>query len=296
MAGTGLANELKETFKSGNMLTRLIYVNLIVFVAVKLIDVILFLFGANTGNNIFIQWLSVPADITQLLHKPWTIITYMFLHQGFLHVLFNLLWLFWFGRIFLEYLTGKQLLNIYLAGGISGAVLYILAFNTFPVFAPTIPISVALGASAAVYAIVIATAVYVPNYTVYLLFLGQVKLKYIAVAAVLLDVVQLTEGNAGGHIAHIGGAFFGYIYILFLRRGTDITKWLGIIIEKIMLLFKPRKMKVTYRRTETDLEYNARKNNDQKTIDGILEKIAKSGYDSLSKQEKDILFRQSRNN
>ncbi len=296
MTGTGIFDEIKETFKHGSMLTRLIYINLGVFLIVKIVDAFVGLFAIGT-ENVLIQWLAVPADLSILLYKPWTVFTYMFLHQGFIHILFNLLWLFWFGKIFLEYLTGKQLLNVYLLGGLAGAALYILSFNVFPAFSDAIPFSIALGASAAVLAIVVATAVYVPDYTVHLMFLGTVKLKYIALVSVILDIVFLMDGNAGGHIAHMGGALFGYFYIKQLRKGKDISKGFGKTLDSIFSLFKPKNnLKVTYKRGETDIDYKQRKNIQQKEVDKILEKIAKSGYDSLSKNEKDILFRQSKNN
>jgi len=294
MAGTGLIEEVKETFRKGSMLTRLIYVNLGVYLVVKVIDVIYYLFAIQ-GDNVLVQWLSVPADVHQLLMQPWSIFTYMFLHQQFLHILFNLLWFYWFGKIFLEYLTGKQLLNVYLLGGLAGAALYILAFNLFPGFREVLSGSYALGASASIIAIVVATAVYVPDYTVYLLFLGPVKLKYIALFSVLIDLVTIADGNAGGHIAHLGGALFGFMYISQFRKGRDISKGFSRFVDGFLRLFKKRsKMKVAYKRTETDIEYNARKKTEQHEIDAILEKIAKSGYESLSKKEKEILFSQSR--
>ncbi len=296
MTGTGIIEEIKKTFKEGSMLTRLIYINLGVFLVVKVFDAVFYLFGLGE-TNFLIEWLAVPADLTQLIYRPWTIFSYMFLHQGFIHLLFNVLWLFWLGKIFLEYLTGKQLLNVYLLGGLSGAFLYILSFNLFPAFADVIPYSYALGASAAVLAIVVATAVYVPDYTIYLMFLGPVKLKYIAIVSIALDVIFLTEGNAGGHIAHVGGAAFGYFYIRQLKQGKDISKGFGKTLDSVAGWFKPKSnLKVSYRRGETDIDYNSRKKTEQKTIDQILEKIAKSGYESLSKGEKEILFRQSRNN
>lgn len=295
MTGTGILEEIKETFKKGSMLTRLIYINLGVFLAVTVVKIFYFLFGISS-DNFLITWLSVPADVSQLIYKPWTIFSYMFLHEGFMHILFNLLWLYWLGKIFLEYLTGKQLLNVYLLGGLSGAALFILAFNVFPVFQNSIDFSYALGASAGVLAIVVAIAAYVPNYTIYLMFIGPVKLKYIALASVLLDLIFLTEGNAGGHIAHLGGAAFGYLYVSQLRKGKDISKGFGNTIDSVASWFKPKsKLKVTYKRGENDIDYNKRKNIQQKEIDKILEKIAKSGYESLTKIEKEILFRQSKN-
>lgn len=296
MVGNSLTEEIKQTFKEGSMLTRLIYVNLGVFLLVKIFTIIFFLFAID-GGNILVEWLSVPADLNQLLFKPWTIFTYMFLHEGFLHILFNLLWLFWFGKIFLEYLTGKQLLSVYLLGGLSGAALYILAFNTMPAFSNTLPFSSALGASAAVMGIVIATAVHIPNYTIYLMFLGPVKLKYIAIVSVMLDIILLLDGNAGGHIAHIGGAIFGYFYSTQLKKGNDISSGFSKMMSSAIRWINPKNnLKVSYRSNENDRDYNQRKNTEQKDIDIILEKIAKSGYESLSKKEKDILFHQSRNN
>ena len=287
-------NAFWSQFKQSNTLNKLIYVNLAVFVVVKAVDIVLMVAGAHEPNPV-VGFLAAYAGGHNLLTHPWGVVTYMFLHQGFLHILFNLLWLFWFGRIFSEYFTGRQLLNVYICGGIAGALLFILAFNVFDIFDASV--SMAIGASAAVYAIVLATAVYVPNYTVYVMFLGQVKIKWIALFCVISDIAMLESGNAGGHIAHIGGAIFGACYTLALRHGTDIAGWVGRIIDGVSGLFhrKP-KMKVSYRRSESDYDYNARKHNEQKEIDAILDKIAKSGYNGLTEDEKRTLFRNSRNN
>lgn len=287
-------NAFWSQFKQSNTLNKLIYVNLAVFVVVKAVDIVLMVAGAHEPNPV-VGFLAAYAGGHNLLTHPWGVVTYMFLHQGFMHILFNLLWLFWFGRIFSEYFTGRQLLNVYICGGIAGALLFILAFNAFDIFDASV--SMAIGASAAVYAIVLATAVYVPNYTVYVMFLGQVKIKWIALFCVISDIAMLESGNAGGHIAHIGGAIFGACYTLALRRGTDIAGWVGRIIDGVSGLFhrKP-KMKVSYRRSESDYDYNARKHNEQKEIDSILDKIAKSGYNGLTEDEKRTLFRNSRNN
>lgn len=291
-----ITEEIKQTFKEGSMLTRLIYINLGVFLFVKIFTILFFLFAIE-GNNFLVEWLSVPADLKQLIFKPWTIFSYMFLHEGFLHILFNLFWLFFFGKIFLEYLSGKQLLNVYLLGGLSGAALYILAYNAFPAFSEVLPFSTALGASAAVMAIALATTTYVPDYTIYVPFLGGIKIKYIALVFILLDIIGLPNGNAGGHIAHIGGAIFGYFYTTQLKKGNDISSGFSKTLDGFASWFKPKKnLKVSYRRSEDDKDYKQRKNGEQKDIDKILEKISKSGYESLSKKEKDILFRQSRNN
>lgn len=295
-----MASDVKRTisnlfsaYKNGNMLNKLIYINLAVFVLVKLVDIVGMLFNIDMVNPL-VSALSVYSGSRLGLTHPWGVATYMFLHQGFLHILFNLLWLFWFGRIFLEYFTDRQLLNVYLCGGLAGALAFILSYNVFPAFDATY--ASAMGASAAVYAIVLAIAVYVPNYTVYVMFLGQVNIKWIAALSVISDLALLDDGNAGGHIAHMGGAVFGVLYIVFLRKNVDIASWAGKIIDAIVTLFKPRpKMKVTYGRTETDYDYNKRKHDEQKKIDDILEKIAKSGYNGLSDEEKQVLFRNSRN-
>ena len=287
-------NDFWAQFKQSNILNKLIYINLAVFVVVKVADIVIMMIGVQEPNPV-VGFLAAYSDLHDLLRHPWGVVTYMFLHQGFLHILFNLLWLFWFGRIFREYFTGRQLLNVYICGGLAGALLYILSFNVFPVFDGVH--SMAIGASAAVYAIVLATAVYVPNYTVYVMFLGQVKIKWIAVFCIISDLAMLESGNAGGHIAHIGGAIFGACYTLALRRGTDISGWVGRITDGFTGLFKRKpKMKVSYKRAESDYDYNARKHNEQKEIDTILDKIAKSGYNGLSEDEKRTLFRNSRNN
>ena len=287
-------NNFWSQFKQSEMLNKLIYINLGVFVVVKAVDIVIMMLGIQEANPV-VGFLAAYSDWHDLLRHPWGVVTYMFLHQGFLHILFNLLWLFWFGRIFSEYFTGRQLVNVYIGGGLAGALLYILSFNVFPVFDGVH--SMAIGASAAVYAIVLATAVYVPNYTVYVMFLGQVRIKWIAVFCVISDLAMLESGNAGGHIAHIGGAIFGACYTLALRRGTDIAGWVGRLTDGFTGLFKRKpKMKVSYKRPESDYDYNARKHNEQKEIDAILDKIAKSGYNGLSEEEKRTLFRNSRNN
>jgi membrane associated rhomboid family serine protease len=290
-----IIDEIKDSFRRGSVLTRLIYVNLAVFVAVKLIQVLFFLFNIGEAGTLIIGWLAVPASFSELLSRPWTIFTYMFLHEGFLHILFNILWLYWLGRIFLEYLDGRKLLGVYILGGLAGAALYILAFNLFPAFEQVLPVSRALGASAGVLAVVISISVYVPNYTIYLLFLGPVKLKYIAAFMIVLDIISISGSNAGGHIAHLGGALFGWFFIRQYRKGRDITRGINDLLTRTSSLFKRRsKLKVEYRKTKTDYEYNKQKVMKQQHIDDILDKISKSGYESLTREEKEILFKVSK--
>jgi len=289
----GIADELKQSFKSGNTLIKLLYINIAVFLAVKIIGVIFFLLSAEQTFSIA-NWLAVPADFSNLILKPWTIFTYMFLHVDFFHILFNMLWLYWFGVLFLSYFDEKKLLSLYLTGGLAGAALYILAFNIFPAFSEVLPVSFALGASASVIAIVIAVSVYAPDHTIHLLFLGPVKLKYIALVTIAIDILSIASSNAGGHIAHLGGALYGYLFVQQYKKGKNINKGFDRFMDKLFSLFKPKpKFKVTYKRPMTDIEYNKEKIKKQKDVDQILDKIAKSGYDSLTKKEKEILFKNS---
>ncbi len=290
----GIADQIRETFKRGSSLIKLIYINAGVFFLIKIIQVLAFLFGFSGISGIFVHWLSVPAELGTLVTRPWTLITYMFLHESFWHILFNLLWLYVFGRIFLMYLNEKKLLSVYLVGGLSGAAIYIISYNIFPAFQEVVSLSFALGASASVMAIVIAISVYVPNYSINLLLLGPVKLKYIAIFTIVLDVLSIPSSNSGGHIAHLGGALFGYIYIAQYRRGKIITKGFDRFMDDLFAMFKPKpKFKVTHKqhRPKTDIEYNKEKAKRQEKINKILEKISKRGYESLTKEEKEILFR-----
>lgn len=287
-----IVDEIKDSFKHGTALTRLIYINIGVFLALHIVMVFLYLFSAEDKIPLLVEYLAVPADLTTLLHRPWSLFTYMFLHKDFFHILFNLLWLYWFGQIFLSYLDEKRLLNLYILGGISGGALYILSYNLVPVLLEQAPMSIAMGASAAVMAIVIATATYAPNHEIHLMFIGPVRIIWVALVGFILSSIVDFSMNTGGKIAHIGGALFGYLFILRYKQGKDITRWFSVIMDAIFSLFKrKKKMKVTYKRTGNDFEYNAVKKEKQKTIDEILDKISKSGYNSLSKEEKDTLFK-----
>lgn len=290
----GIWDDIKATFRNGSNLTRLLYVNVGVFVLIKVIEVFAVLFSYPPLSHNVLGFLAVPASLPVLITRPWTIITYMFLHEGFIHLIFNLLWLYWFGKIFLEYLDQKKLVAVYLLGGLSGAALFILSFNIFPAFSGTVSESIALGASAAVMAIVVAIAAYVPDYTVYLFLIGKVKLKYLALVMFIVTSIVDFSVNSGGKIAHIGGALFGYMFALNFRKGIDMGKGVNRIIDYLVTLFKPRrKLKVTHKRSTTEYDYNARKVERQAEINLILEKISKGGYDSLTKSEKDLLFRES---
>lgn len=287
-------SDIKQEFKKGDTLSQLIIINIAVFLAINLVWLVSFLSGnGNYLSKFIINWLAVPADISSLLYKPWTLFTYMFLHEDLLHILFNLLFLYFGGRIFNDLLSSKRLLAVYVLGGVAGAVLFILAFNLFPVFGTGVNYAYALGASASALAVLVAIASYVPNYTVYLMLFGPVKLKWIAVISVVLDLISIKNGNAGGHIAHLGGAAFGFIYASQLKKGNDWAKIFNTPFQIISTLFKPKsKIKVVHRNpNKASVIGNDRSK--QQVIDEILDKISKSGYESLSKSEKEILFKLS---
>ncbi len=290
-------NDIKSTFRHGTSLTRLIILNTAIFLIISVIGVIGFLMAEPSITDYIIRLFSVPSSLNELLVKPWTPITYMFTHKDLLHIAVNLLWLYWFGKIFLEYFDQKKLVAVYLLGGISGAIFYVISFNIFPAFSQFAGTSIPLlGASAAVMAVVVAIAAYVPDYSVILFLFGRVKIKYIALVIFILTSIVDFNANSGGKLAHIGGALFGYIYTVYYRKGKDLGKGLNKLIDSIVTLFKPRpKLKVTYnkRKMSNDYEYNRMKAERQKKINEILDKISKGGYDSLTREEKDFLFSES---
>lgn len=288
---------IKRFFTGKSMLSRLIIINIVVFILVNLVTTFYYLFDlsfAKDPSDIspLAFWTAVPADLHLLLIKPWTVFTYMFLHENLWHLFFNMLILYFGGVIFTEYLGSRKLLITYIFGGLTGAAFYIAAFNIFPAFANYLPLSVALGASASVMAIIVAIATYIPNYNLRLFLIGQVKFKWIAVFYIVIDLLSIQKGNPGGHIAHLGGAFFGFVYILALKRGLIVSQFWA----PIKKLFKPKpKMKATYsRKPMTDDEFNYQRKVNQQRIDEILDKIKKSGYESLSKEDKELLFRESK--
>jgi membrane associated rhomboid family serine protease len=292
----GIWDEIKNTFRTGNNLIKLIYINAGVFLLIAVSAIFGFLLNNTAIPAKVLSFLSVPADLNVLIYRPWTIITYMFTHKDILHILFNMLWLYWFGKIFLEYLDQRKFVAVYLLGGISGAILYIFSFNVFPAFSGVLSDSVAIGASASVMAVVIAIAAYVPDYTINLFLFGSIRIKYMALAIFIFTSVVDFSVNSGGKLAHMGGALFGYLYTLNIRRGRDLGKGFNKVVDFLATLFKPRKkLKVTHKKPSSDYEYNAVKTERQKRINSILDKISKGGYESLTKEEKDFLFRESQN-
>ena len=290
---TNILNNIKNDFKYGTILNKLIYINAGIFLAISLLDVFSFMFQFNIRPLLNKFYLS--ANLSILVKQPWSFISYMFLHNGFLHLLFNMLWLHFSGRLFLQYLKPKQLLSTYIIGGLFGGVLFIIAYNYLPVFQPLAKGASAVGASASVFAIMVAIATYTPNYAVQLPFIGFIKLRYLAIFMVILDILSIPKGNAGGHIAHLGGALFGYLYVKQLQKGKDLSINFSNLLDKFIRPLKTRrKPKKVYKKSEADYKFNEERASRQKEIDNILEKIANSGYESLSKEEKAILFSASK--
>lgn len=293
-------NSIIDWFKTGTMVVKLLGINLAVFLLVGIVGVFIN-FSGYPGQNGLVAILSANSNVLETLSRPWSIISYMFLHQGLWHLGFNMLIFYFAGRLFSTFLQESRLLPTYLLGGLAGLLLYIVCYNVFPLFANqgNSPI---LGASASVIAILVAVATYVPNYSVVLMLIGPVKLKYIALFYVVLDFMALQNtgpgSNIGGHIAHLGGAFYGFFMVKQLAKGNDWSVKVNQFFKIITSIFKRKpKIRVVHnkkkKRPISDQEFNAQKKTKQEQIDRILDKISKSGYDSLTKEEKALLFQVS---
>ncbi len=271
-----------KVFRSGNPLFLFIGINVLIFIVINLFAAGGYLLSGHTAAAGWLtRQLSMPAYLPELPFKFWTIITYMFTQREFFHILFNMLWLYWMGIIFLDFLNKRQFIFTYLAGGLMGALFYLLAYNLLPVFNEIVQNSLILGSSASVMAIVAATATLVPDFSIRLLLFGTVRLKYLALAYFILDIISMGGGNPGGSIAHIGGALLGFIYIKQVQMGRDLSD----------ILKKRSKLKVVKNTNANPVNSGS---TDQDTIDRILDKISKSGYESLNKTEKEQLFKASK--
>lgn len=281
-----MRTDLYHRFLERNVVEKLIILNILVFVLTYLINTVSFLF--HSDSNVIIDWFALRPSFEQLLYRPWTIVTYGFLHVGFFHILFNLLLLYYFGILFLDYFDSRQFLVYFILGVIAGGLVYMIAYNYLPALKTKETILV--GASAGVTAVVIGIASYIPNYALHFRFIGSVKLMYIALIMVVLDLVQIPAGNAGGHLAHLGGALMGYLLTRYLDQGKGISSWW-----KDQWTFRKKSpLKTVYRNKESGAGPREQAY-DQKRIDSILDKISKSGYDALTKEEKDYLFKAGKN-
>ena len=292
---------IKEIFLRGTSLMRLIYINVGMFVLIKVVTLFLILFKIDT--TLITTYLELPSNLTTLIYQPWSAITYMFLHTDVMHIFFNMISLYWFGRIALERLSQKQLVGLYILGGLSGAAMYVLSYNLFPYFSVAVHNSYLLGASGAVVAICVAAATLQPNYPIRLMFIGEVKLIWVAIGMVAISVFGITGNNAGGEFAHIGGAIWGYFYAKAWMKGKDYSQLVTSVINWFTNTFKRTpKIKVkqggkqTASRVKTDAEYNREKRANEAAIDAILDKIKQRGYESLTADEKRELFDRSKKN
>lgn len=305
--------DVKQEFNYGNMVSRLIIINAAIFVSINILRIILF--GANGARpnplfDVIVEYLSVNADGWKIILRPWTLITHMFLHVDFFHILANMIFLYWFGRIVGDFIGNQRILPLYFMGGMVGAAVYFIMVNLLQYGG-----SYALGASAAVMALVTAAGTIAPDYIMRLLFIGDVKLKYIVAVLVFLDLISIANSvNTGGHFAHLGGAVFGWLCIVQLQRGHDWTQPLSTLFNRIARWWdtqvngyeKPKRgPKVAYRnpkanRASDSASDTSRKpaatssRNHQEQLDAILDKIKRSGYDSLTAEEKAFLFNASK--
>jgi len=301
-----LLNDFKNAWsKPNNGLIQLIFINIAVFVVLGILAVLSAIFGLDTVFAFAFKQFTIPAPIGEFLTRPWTIITYAFAHSfsNLWHIIMNMLVLYWFGRVFVDFFGSQKLINLYVLGAIAGGVTYLLAYNLIPFYAERMHLFDGMvGASAAVYAITVATATYVPDHRFYLLFLGPVKIVYIAAFVIFTSLLGTVGSNAGGSLAHLGGALIGFIYGRQMLKGVEIGTWVFKIMEFVKSFFvhKP-KIKVSHRQkksrsfTASSTTSSTEKTDfNQEEIDKILDKISEGGYDSLTKEEKEKLFKASK--
>ena len=282
------------------MSEKLIGINVAVFVLFFFFRTLAFLFGFN--SDFLLEWLVFPKELGEFIFKPWSIITYAFLHSGIWHLLSNMLILYFSGVYFLNYFSPKKLLNFYFLGAIFGALVYMASYNLFPAFQGT-GRSYLIGASAAVMSILVGIATHIPHMRVRLILIGSIKLWWIAAFLVIIDIIQIPISNPGGHLAHLGGAGFGYLYAKQLGKGNNIASgfekfldWFGSLFSSKPATQRKSNLKTVHKRkpgasAASGFSTKAQnKKEQQEKIDAILDKISKSGYDSLTKQEKDYLF------
>ena len=280
-----IIEDIKKAWnKRDNGLIKIILINIIVFVSINFVQVILTISGLSSFFTLFINKLMLPASLGTFILQPWSIITYFFLHMSFMHILWNMLFLYWFGKIIYDNIGNNALISLYVLGGIIGGLFYMAIYNIIPYYADRVSESLMLGASAGVFSVVVGSATLMPNYTFHLLLIGPVRIKYIALFYVLLSFFDVAGTNAGGEIAHLGGAFIGYIFIRQLQNGINIGEG---IINFLNLFNEKKKEKKKKFQKESD-------ETTQDEVDKILDKISESGYSSLTSKEKERLFNASK--
>ena len=284
-----MATDLRYQYSRLNIAEKLIVINVVIFLFTRLIAVLF-----SFDMDIILHWLELPKEIGVFIFQPWSLVTYAFLHGSFGHIFWNMLMLYFTGRIFMNLYGERKFVNVYFLGAIFGGLIFILSYNIFPAL---IGLNNSLiGASAAVMAVLIFVCTYTPNQEVRIIFFN-VKLWHVGVFSVLIDIFFIGGGsNIGGRLSHLGGAFVGYFYARKLMEGTDIGAGFSNMLDRIGNLFTTNKkapMKTVYRKPTSNLKKSAGsdKEKHQRQIDIILDKISKSGYESLSKAEKDFLFK-----
>lgn len=300
----GIQDDLRRQWRSGGMVVRLILINAAVFIALVLVQLVLLGVTGDRSSafafrdHYLVQWLRSTSDLGELLVKPWTMFTYMFVHTEVGHIFWNMILLWFGGRLFQDLLGSSRLLGNYLLGGLSGFVLFTLSQNLLPGLHGGVHAGIQ-GASAAVLSVFVGIAAYRPDMLVNLILIGPVKLMYVAAVFVLLDLIGIGSGDGVAHEAHIGGALYGILAAQQLKRGTDWSLGFVTFLERLWPFGKKRVSKLRVERsfvgktTRNDDAYNANKREKQARVDSILDKISRSGYDSLSKEEKDFLFKAS---
>lgn len=295
-----IISELRNRFLSENIVGKFIYVNVGVFVFFAFIDVVATLFNIKSPVLYLKLWLELPSSLSQFIMQPWSLVTYMFLHGGLMHILWNMIALYCFGKIFLSFFSVRHFVGVYLLGGIAGGLFFMLAYNIFPFFSSSVAYAGLVGASAAVLAVVAAIAYRVPDYKINLLFIGQITLRGFAIATIVISVLLTTSDNAGGAFAHLGGAFAGYLFAYYLNKGRDLTFYINKAVDGLVNLcnalfrktknMKSPKMKIFRGKHAEDYDYKTREKRRNEDLDRILEKLKKHGYSALSEEEKKRLF------
>lgn len=292
-----ILNEIKRFYTKGGNTEKILFVNTFVFLILQIVLLLVYLYNQESALHYFSSgtFLSSTSSLPLLATKPWSIITHMFTHLELLHFLFNMLVFYFAGGLFSFYYTQRELWKVYLLSGLSGFFLFVFAFNVFPVFKEINPLTTICGASASVMGILVAGAMADLKRRVKLFGVFEVEILWVVLGLLLLDLVSIKSGNnSGGHIGHLGGAFFGYLFVQTRKKGINMTGWLDKILNGIKSLFGERKnKKAASRRFERDEDFNARKLANQKKTDLILDKISRAGYESLTKEEKEFLFTHS---
>lgn len=290
--------------KPNNALPQIIIINVVIFIIMAVLYVFSEIFGIPFMFQLIYNQFSIPPRLEDFVSQPWTIITYAFAHDrnSIMHILFNMLVMYWFGKLIVEYIGSQKIIALYILGALAGSIAYLFVYNMIPFYIERSDFHGMVGASSAVYAITVAAATLLPNYAFHLLFIGAIRIKYIAFFYIILSFLGSVGENAGGNIAHLGGAFIGYIYIRQLQSGNDIGKWIISTLaffKNFFIQSRQPKIKVTHRKQRNSTTKNSANSSnisqpEQAEIDAILDKISQSGYESLSKEEKQKLFNASK--